>query len=222
MKRSLPAPKSSFCYQCYRTKLPAKHFLFILTCLSQYSVLTELLSKIEMPSSYRPSWTQAAQFWGPELVGTEEAQSATEMPALENPWAVCSAHNPAPHCSFFDFLIFDQTNMSTVQDHKNSQMRSFNVEKGIRAWTCKANHLLLFLFEFVISGIKLRFHECQVSALSLSLDCRLRPPKYMVEKCRCVYFSTYIAAALSYSAVTHVSHPLVWHSIYPPRAAQGS
>lgn len=62
MKRSLPAPKSSFCYQCYRTKLPAKHFLFILTCLSQYSVLTELLSKIEMPSSYRPSWTQAAQF----------------------------------------------------------------------------------------------------------------------------------------------------------------
>lgn len=37
------------------------------------SRLTELLSRMETPSSYMPSCTQAAQFWGPELAGRGEA-----------------------------------------------------------------------------------------------------------------------------------------------------
>lgn len=39
----------------------------------QDSPLTELLSRIETPSSYMPSCTQAAQFWGPELAEGDAA-----------------------------------------------------------------------------------------------------------------------------------------------------
>lgn len=133
--------------------------------------------------------------------------------------SVCSAHSLAPHCTFFIFLIFDQTRMSTVQYHKNSQKRRFNVENGIRAWTCKDNSSP-FLFEFVMSGIELRFHEWQVSAFFVTKPGlqALASKIHGRKTCVCLLLHGHCCCPFILRQ-WHLSATDPWHSIYPPRAA---